>query len=202
MIVIVDYGMGNLRSILNKFERMDVEAKISADPGDIERADKLILPGVGAFDAAMQNLRQRNLIPVLEKKVLQEKTPILGICLGMQLFSRHSEEGNVEGLGWIDARTIRFQSNGNGLKVPHMGWNSITVNGGSHLLDGLGTGSRFYFVHSYHVCCDDPVDRLATTNYGIDFTSMVQHGNILGAQFHPERSHRYGAKLLENFVSW
>jgi len=202
VIVIVDYGMGNLRSILNKFERMDVEAKISADPGDIERADKLILPGVGAFDAAMQNLRQRNLIPVLEKKVLQEKTPILGICLGMQLFSRHSEEGNVDGLGWIDARTIRFQSNGNGLKVPHMGWNSITVNGGSHLLDGLETGSRFYFVHSYHVCCDDPADRLATTNYGIDFTSMVQHGNILGAQFHPERSHRYGAKLLENFVSW
>ena len=194
--------MGNLRSILNKFERMDVEAKISADPGDIERADKLVLPGVGAFDAAMHNIRQRNLIPVLEKKVLQDKTPIMGICLGMQLFSKHSEEGNVDGLGWIDARTKKFQINGNGLKVPHMGWNSILVSGGSPVLDGLQTGSRFYFVHSYHVCCNDPADQLATTNYGIDFTSMVQHGNILGVQFHPERSHRFGAKLLENFVSW
>lgn len=202
MIVIVDYGMGNLRSILNKFERMEVEAAISSRAEDIERADKLVLPGVGAFDAAMQNLRQRGLIPVLEKKVLREHTPIMGICLGMQLFSQHSEEGTVDGLGWIPARTKKFSFNGSGLRVPHMGWNSIAVDHGAPILDGLETGSRFYFVHSYHVCCDDPSDRLATTNYGIDFTSMVQHGNILGVQFHPERSHRYGAKLLENFVRW
>ncbi|CAJ37094.1 imidazole glycerol phosphate synthase subunit HisH [Methanocella arvoryzae] len=202
MIVIVDYGMGNLRSILNKFERMEVEAKISSDPAEIERADKLVLPGVGAFDAAMQNLRQRGLIPVLEKKVLREKTPIMGICLGMQLFTKHSEEGNVAGLGWIDARTVRFRLNGSGLRVPHMGWNSITVDRDWQAMNGLETGSRFYFVHSYHVCCNDPADRLATTNYGIDFTSMVQRDNILGVQFHPERSHRYGAQLLENFVRW
>ncbi|HMK46813.1 MAG TPA: imidazole glycerol phosphate synthase subunit HisH [Methanocella sp.] len=202
MIVIVDYGMGNLRSILNKFERMEVDAMISPRPEDLERADKLVLPGVGAFDAAMKNLRERNLLPVLERKVLRDRTPIMGICLGMQLLSRHSEEGDVDGLGWIDACTLRFRFNGNGLHVPHMGWNSVAMDQSAPIVEGLETGSRFYFVHSYHVCCNDPADRLATTNYGIDFTSMVQHDNILGVQFHPERSHRYGARLLENFVRW
>ena len=194
--------MGNLRSILNKFERMEVDAMISSKTEDIERADKLVLPGVGAFDAAMKNLRERNLIQVLERKVLHDRTPIMGICLGMQLLSRHSEEGNVDGLGWIDACTRRFHFNGNGLRVPHMGWNSVTMEQSVPVLEGLETGSRFYFVHSYHVCCNDPADRIATTNYGIDFTSVVKRDNILGVQFHPERSHRYGARLLENFVRW
>jgi glutamine amidotransferase len=202
MIVIVDYGMGNLRSIRNKIERLDASVIISSNLDDIERADRLILPGVGAFDAAMTNLKRLGIIPVLNKKVLADRTPILGICLGMQLFSKFSEEGNVEGLGWIDARTIRFNfgGNGHGLKVPHMGWNSIDVRKPSLYLDGIDLNANFYFVHSYHVRCNDPDDVLATTSYGIEFASMVQRDNIIGAQFHPEKSHFHGVRLLENFA--
>lgn len=202
MIVIVDYGMGNLRSIQNKIERLDENVIISSKIEDIERADRLILPGVGAFDAAMANLRQLGMIPVLDKKVLRDNVPTLGICLGMQLFSKFGEEGNVDGLGWIDARTVRFDfgGNGHGLKIPHMGWNSITVRKPSPVLDGIDLGANFYFVHSYHVRCNDPADVLATTNYGLDFASMVQHDNIIGAQFHPEKSHFHGVRLLENFA--
>lgn len=202
MIVIVDYGMGNLRSIQNKIERLDENVIISSKLEDIERADRLILPGVGAFDAAMANLQRLGMIPVLDKKVLRDHVPTLGICLGMQLFSKFGEEGNVDGLGWIDARTIRFDfgGNGHGLKIPHMGWNSITVRKPSPVLDGIDLNANFYFVHSYHVRCNDPADVLATTNYGLDFASMVQHDNIIGAQFHPEKSHFHGVHLLENFA--
>lgn len=202
MIVIVDYGMGNLRSIQNKIERLDASVIISSNLDDIERADRLILPGVGAFDAAMANLKRLGMIPVLDRKVLTDRTPILGICLGMQLFSRFSEEGNVEGLGWIDARTIRFDfgGNGHGLKIPHMGWNSVTVRKPSPVLDGIDLNANFYFVHSYHVRCNDATDVLTTTDYGLEFASMVQHENIVGAQFHPEKSHFHGVRLLENFA--
>jgi glutamine amidotransferase len=202
MIVIVDYGMGNLRSIQNKIERLDENVIISSRLEDIERADRLILPGVGAFDAAMGNLRRLGMIPVLDKKVLRDHVPTLGICLGMQLFSKFGEEGNVDGLGWIDARTVRFDfsGNGHGLKIPHMGWNSITVRKPSPVLDGIDLKANFYFVHSYHVRCNDAADVLATTNYGLEFASMVQHDNIIGAQFHPEKSHFHGVRLLENFA--
>ncbi|HEY3272420.1 MAG TPA: imidazole glycerol phosphate synthase subunit HisH [Methanocella sp.] len=202
MIVIVDYGMGNLRSIQNKIERLDKSVIISSSLDDIERADRLILPGVGAFDAAMANLKRLGMIPVLDRKVLRDHVPILGICLGMQLFSKFSEEGNAEGLGWIDARTVRFDfgGNGNGLKIPHMGWNSITVRKPSPVLDGIDLNANFYFVHSYHVRCNDAADVLATTEYGLEFASMVQRDNITGAQFHPEKSHFHGVHLLENFA--
>ena len=202
VIVIVDYGMGNLRSIQNKLERLDAGVLISSSLYDIERADRLILPGVGAFDAAMANLQRLGMIPVLHKKVVVDRTPILGICLGMQLFSRFSEEGNAEGLGWLDARTVRFDFNGNGhgLKVPHMGWDAIAVKKPSHIMEGIGADASFYFVHSYHVRCNDPGDVLATTSYGIEFASAVQRDNITGVQFHPEKSHHYGVRLLENFA--
>jgi glutamine amidotransferase len=180
-----------------------VEAKISAKISDIEQADKLILPGVGAFDAGMQNLEMRGLLPVLNRRVLEEKVPILGLCLGMQLFSRGSEEGQLPGLGWIDANTVKFNfDNGKThLKIPHMGWNSSRVLRPSPLwLEPPKEDPWFYFVHSYYVKCNQERNILATTTYGEDFTSMVIQDNIVGTQFHPEKSHRYGMELMKNFA--
>jgi glutamine amidotransferase len=203
MIVIVDYGMGNLQSIKHKFDRMDIPSVISSDPADNLTADKLILPGGGPFAAAMQNLYELGLVPILEKKVLEEKTPILGICLGMQLFSKRSEEGDADGLGWVDAETVRFDLRGidPGLKVPHMGWNTIHMVRQERILDNVEDNSRFYFVHSYHVKCNDPCDVLAMTSYGLDFTSMLRKDHIYGIQFHPEKSHNRGIRILKNFAS-
>jgi glutamine amidotransferase len=202
MIVIIDYGMGNLRSILNKLQRIDAEAIISSKVEDIVKAEKLILPGVGSFAAGMENLDKYNLIPILTKKVIEEKVPILGICLGMQLLTKRSEEGNAEGLGWIDAETKQFEFERNNikLKIPHMGWNSIDIRRDSTLLKNVPANSTFYFVHSYHVCCNGTNSVVATTNYGYDFTSVIQKENIFGTQFHPEKSHKNGIKLLKNFV--
>jgi glutamine amidotransferase len=202
MIVIVDYGMGNLRSILNKLQRMDAEAVISSKVEDIEKAEKLILPGVGSFATGMGNLDNYNIIPILTKKVIEDKTPILGICLGMQLLTRRSEEGNADGLGWIDAETKQFEFEGNNikLKIPHIGWNTIDIRRESALLKDIPTNSTFYFVHSYHVCCNGTNSVVATTNYGYDFTSVIQKENMFGVQFHPEKSHKSGVRLLKNFV--
>jgi glutamine amidotransferase len=202
MIVIVDYGMGNLRSILNKLQRVDAEVVISSKVEDIEKAEKLILPGVGSFAAGMENLEKYNLIPILTKKVLAEKVPILGICLGMQLFTIRSEEGNAEGLGWIDAETKQFEFERNNikLKIPHMGWNSIDIRRNSALLKDVPRNSTFYFVHSYHVCCNGTNSVVATTNYGYDFTSVIEKENVFGTQFHPEKSHKSGVRILKNFV--
>ena len=202
MIVIVDYGMGNLRSILNKLQRMDVKAIISSKVEDIEKAEKLILPGVGSFATGMDNLEKYDLIPILNKKVIKEKKPILGICLGMQLVTKRSEEGNADGLGWIDAETKKFDFGRKniGLKIPHMGWNSIDIRRDSLLLKDIFINSTFYFVHSYHVCCNGTNSIVATTNYGYDFTSVIQKENIFGTQFHPEKSHKNGIRLLKNFV--
>jgi len=196
-IVIVDYGLGNLMSLLYKFKKIGINAIISSNEKEIENAEKLILPGVGHFAKGIENLKNYNLIPVLNKKVLEEKTPILGICLGMQLLTKRSEEGNVEGLGWVDAETKRFDLNG--LKIPHMGWNTIEIKRGNILFKNIET-PRFYFVHSYHVCCEDENDILATTNYGYDFTSAIKKDNVYGVQFHPEKSHKNGIKLLKNFA--
>ncbi len=205
MIVIVDYGMGNLGSILNMLKKIgDPAAKISSDPKDIEQADKLILPGVGAFDTGMQRLREAGLISLLNEKVLKAKTPTLGICLGMQLITRGSEEGELPGLGWIDAETIRFRLDPKQsmMKVPHMGWNSIKIQREGVLFKNMYPDARFYFVHSYHVVCRNPDDVLATTDYGYDFVSALQRDHILGAQFHPEKSHKFGMKLYKNFVEF
>lgn len=203
MIIIVDYGMGNLGSILNMLKKIGAEARISSNPVEIGNADKLILPGVGSFDSGMKNLTEMNITPVLYEKVINRKTPFLGICLGMQLFTKKSEEGVLPGLGWIDAETKRFSFDSEQrLKIPHMGWNMITVKKESPLFKEMYLEPKYYFVHSYHVICNDPNDILTTTYYGYDFVSSVQRGNIFGVQFHPEKSHKYGMKLLNNFVDY
>ena len=202
MIVVVDYGMGNLGTVATKIKKMDPSVVISSNPEEISTADKIILPGVGSFKAGMENLRNRNLIDILDKKVVRDKTPILGICLGMQLFTKKSEEGFVDGLGWIDAETIRFRfhTTQKGLKIPHMGWNTITIKNHHPLLRDLGDQPRFYFVHSYHAQCKNPENVVAQTEYGYSFPSMITQENIVGVQFHPERSHKFGMKILKNFV--
>jgi len=202
MIVIVDYKMGNSGSILNMFKRIGVEAIISSNVSDIEGADKLILPGVGAFDNGIKNLKDSGLIPVLEKKVIKRKAPILGICLGMQLLTLRSEEGCLSGLGWVDAETVRFRFTENqaSLRIPHMGWNTVNLMRYNVLFENLhNKDARFYFAHSYNVRCNNEKDVLSTTHYGHDFVSSIQKGNIFGVQFHPEKSHRFGMQLLKNF---
>lgn len=198
MLLIVDYGLGNLVSVKNMFKKLGVEAVISDKIEDIENADKLILPGVGAFDNGMNLIKSKNLLPSLNKKVLLEKTPVLGICLGMQLLTKCSEEGKEKGLGWIDAETIKFAFTDKTLKIPHMGWNYIDVKRENKLI-GKMSHQRFYFVHSYYVKCSNDSDSIATCNYGHDFTCMVNHENIYGAQFHPEKSLKFGMELLSNF---
>ncbi len=205
MIVILDYGMGNLGSILNMLKRVGAPAaKISSAPADIESADKIILPGVGAFDTGMQRLRETGLIGLLNEKVVKAKTPTLGVCLGMQLITKVSEEGELPGLGWIDAETIRFRFDPHqtGLKVPHMGWNTVNIEREGTLFKGMQPSPRFYFVHSFHVVAHDPDDILGTTEYGYNFVSAFQHGHIMAAQFHPEKSHKFGMQVYRNFVEY
>ena len=204
MIVIVDYGVGNLASVRNMLKRIGVEALVSGDTAVIRSASKLILPGVGAFDVGMQNLAAKGFIELLRERVLDQGVPVLGICLGMQLLTRSSEEGSLPGLGWIDAHTKKITPEEGGvetLRVPHMGWNTVDiVNKACPLVQDLPVDSRFYFVHSYHVDCNDRRDVLGATTYGKPFTSMVWHGNIYGAQFHPEKSHKFGMAVLRNFA--
>jgi glutamine amidotransferase len=202
MIVVVDYGMGNLASIVNMIKRVGGQAMLSRGPEDIEQARKLILPGVGAFDNGMANLRERGYVELLTRKVVAERVPLLGICLGMQLLTQRSEEGVAPGLGWLDAETIRFKFDPGGpqLKVPHMGWNTITVTRPHPLFPEGEKERRYYFVHSYHVRCRDPANVLATTRYGLEFTSAVVKDNLMGTQFHPEKSLRYGMRLMQHFV--
>jgi glutamine amidotransferase len=202
MIAIIDYGMGNLGSIANMLRKVGAPNVISSDPEVIERADKLILPGVGAFDTGVKNLTDRKLIPLLNRQALQDKKPVLGVCLGMQLFARRSEEGQLPGLSWLDAEIIRFKFDEDNvdLKIPHMGWNTLQVCQTHPLLAELDAHARFYFVHSYHLACADTRNVLAQTNYGYDFPSVVMRENILGVQFHPEKSHRFGMNLLKNFA--
>ncbi len=205
MIVIVDYGMGNLGSIANMLKKVGArDIKISSSSTDIEQADKLILPGVGAFDTGMQRLRETGLIALLNEKVINGHTPTLGVCLGMQLMTKISEEGELPGLGWIDAETIRFRFDPkqNGLKIPHMGWNTVNISRQGTLFEGMYSDARFYFVHSFHVVAHSSEDVLATTEYGYEFASAVQQGHIMAAQFHPEKSHKFGMKLYRNFVEY
>ena len=202
MITIVDYGTGNLASIANMLKKISSGAVITSDAQEIARATKLILPGVGAFDTGMRNLTDLGLIEVLNRKVREERVPVLGICLGLQLFVSASEEGERPGLGWIDGTVLKFKpelSNGN-LKVPHMSWNHIDVVKESKLFADMHPDPRFYFVHSYHVQLDCNEDMLATTTYGYSFASAVEKENIAGVQFHPEKSHKFGMKLLKNFA--
>jgi len=202
MIVIVDYGMGNLRSVLNQFKRLKINAIVSSDPNEILKAEKLILPGVGHFANGMKNLKEYGLLDILNEKVITQKTPILGICLGMQLFSKYSEEGKTLGLGWLDAQTVRFNiSSAKRWKVPHIGWNTIKFNNNQPVLQNIKEDDLFYFVHSYHLVCDNIGDVLTTTIYDYEFISGIKKDNIIGFQFHPEKSQDCGSVLIENFVN-
>ena len=203
MIVIIDYqSAGNPNSIRNMLKHIGVDSTISNIAGDIEKADKLILPGIGAFDSGMDNLRDSGLISMLSHKVVEDKIPILGICLGMQLFTRISEEGSASGLGWIEADTIKFNFTEKIVgkyRVPHMGWNSATLVRNNALYNNL-LEPRFYFAHSYHISGINRENIVTTTIYGYEFVSSFAKENIIGVQFHPEKSHKYGMTLLKNFV--
>lgn len=202
MITIVDYGLGNLGSVVNMLKRIGVASQITEKPEVILDAEKILLPGVGAFDHAMNQINNRGLLPALNKKALEDKVPFLGICLGMQLLTKSSEEGILPGLGFIDAVTTKFKFEDKTLKIPHMGWNIIDLQNPSPLTKGMNEEEyRFYFVHSYYVTCADQKDSLARTPYGVNFDSIIQHGNVFGAQFHPEKSHRFGMKLFSNFAA-
>lgn len=200
-IVIVDYGTGNLSSVKRAMRGVPAETIISSQPVDIINADKIILPGVGHFGTAMSRLAELDLLDALNEVVLSKRRPVLGICLGMELMARSSEEGNAVGLGWLEAQTVRFDiPNDSRYKIPHMGWNQVRVRKASGLMEGIEEGSEFYFAHSYHLKLSDPSDLLTETTYATDFPSAIEKGNIFGVQFHPEKSHDAGVRLLKNFA--
>jgi glutamine amidotransferase len=201
IVVIIDYGMGNVNSIANMIKKVGGKSTITSDINQIGDAAKLILPGVGAFDNGMKNLKEMGLIPILNKKV-EEQAPILGICLGMQLLTKSSEEGQSPGLGWIDAETHRFnfEQNDSQLKIPHMGWNMVIPQDQVDLFRDFEDFPRFYFVHSYHVVCKNKKEVLGVTTHGYGFTCSVRKDNIFGTQFHPEKSHRFGMQLMKNYL--
>uniref|UniRef100_UPI004047FF1E imidazole glycerol phosphate synthase subunit HisH n=2 Tax=Roseivirga sp. TaxID=1964215 RepID=UPI004047FF1E len=202
MITIVDYGVGNLGSIQNMLRYLGYESQISDSKAQIEEAEKLILPGIGSFDFGMSQLAKRDMIDVLNYKILDQKKPVLGICLGVQLMTRGSEEGELDGLGWFQADTVRFEFSdlGEDFSIPHMGWNFINTHKDSALNEKMHDNSKFYFVHSYHLKADDPTDVLYVTRHGYDFAAALEKDNMVGCQFHPEKSHKYGMRLLDNFV--
>lgn len=204
MITIINYGAGNLLSVKNMLRKAGArEVLISNQIKDIESADKLILPGVGHFDYGMRKLHESGLIPALTKQVLEQKTPILGICLGAQLMTQSSEEGNSQGLGWIDGKTIAFDKSKlpANYKVPHMGWSEVTVNKTVDLFKDMPENPRFYFVHSYHLQMENPKDVWLSATYGYDFCAAYQHDNICACQFHPEKSHKFGLQIMKNFIA-
>lgn len=202
MLVIVDYGVGNLSSIQNMIKKGGNSSVISGDPEVVAKASKILLPGMGHFDNCMIKLKASGLLPVIEKKVFEERIPLLGICVGLQMFMQSSEEGQEPGLGWINGKTVRFDTSrmtDTTIKVPNMGWLDIQQAKKSPLFLGL-EDARFYFAHSYHVQLDNEADALVKATYGYTFTAGIELGNIIGVQFHPEKSHRFGMKLLKNFV--
>ena len=201
-VAIVDYGMCNLDSVRRAFEEVGARPFVTDEPGDLDSADRIVLPGVGAFPDAMHSLRARGLDDALAKQVWDEGAPFLGVCLGMQLMAGIGHEGQrSEGLGWIDACCVRFEPNETDRRVPHVGWNEVTPWVDSPLFAGIPPATDFYFVHSFHVACATTEQVLATTPYCDGFVSAVQHGQAFGVQFHPEKSQRFGLRLLENFLA-
>lgn len=201
MIAIIDYGVGNLASVQNMYRKIGIDSIISSDVSEIENASKILLPGMGHFDNCMQRFNASGLRGIVEKKVLEEKTPLLGICVGLQMLMRSSEEGTLPGLNWIEGRTVAFDKSRmpRHLKVPNMGWLDIALKKKSALTENL-QGARFYFAHSYHILTERREDELITAGYGYDFIAGVERENILGVQFHPEKSHRFGMQLFKNFA--
>ena len=204
MVTILDYGVGNIGSIANMLKKVGAESVITSDAQQVSIAEKIILCGIGSFDDGMNKLESMGLIEVLKKKVLEDRIPVMGVCLGMQLFTLGSEEGKKQGLGFVNAYSRRFDftglAEGQPLRIPHMGWNSVQPVKESRLAENLPPSSRFYFVHSFRVELENPTDELFRTNYGYPFTSAFEKDNIIGVQFHPEKSHKYGMQLYENFV--
>lgn len=197
MIKIVNYGLGNIDAFLNIYKRLGIEAQTANNRSDLIEADKIVLPGVGAFDYAMKRLNESGMRGTLDDMVLNKHVPVIGICVGMQMMAKRSEEGVAEGLGWFDAEVLKFKDDS--LLVPEMGWNSVEHNDNA-IFDGLTDHPRFYFLHSYYFKCNNADDVIGTSDYGITFASAVNKGNIYGIQFHPEKSHNNGVKLLENFA--
>ena len=200
MIAIINYGVGNIKSIQNMLKKIGANSIITNNQDEISAASHIILPGVGAFDYGMQQLQKSELMPLLDEKILTQKTPTLGICLGAQMLGNKSEEGNEKGLGWIDMDIVKFKFEDHNLKVPHMNWSEIIQQKESVLFNGMFDVPRFYFVHSYYMKPHEKEDALCTANYGGEFTAAVEKDNIYGVQFHPEKSHKFGMKLLENFA--
>jgi imidazole glycerol-phosphate synthase subunit HisH len=203
MVVVVDYGICNVRSVVKALELVGATVRVSSAPRDLEEAERIVLPGVGAFEHGMTNLAARGLIEPLTDQVLGKGKPFLGICLGMQLLARTSHEFGVhEGLGWLPATVKAFALEGEGLKVPHIGWTEVSLDRPSPLFAGVSKAPSFYFVHSYHMVCDTTDLVAASAEYGVRFTAAVQRDNIFATQFHPEKSQDDGLRLLENFLQW
>lgn len=200
MVHIIDYGAGNLGSILNMMKRVGSEAVLVSNPKNLVNATKIILPGVGHFDQGMKQLHNSGMVELLHEKVMAEKVPILGICLGAQMMCKGSEEGNLPGLSWFDAEVQKFIPMEN-LRVPHMGWNYVNQVKQNAIGENMSADPRFYFVHSYHMVSNNADDILFKTNYGYDFVSGLQHENKYACQFHPEKSHKFGIQMFENFVA-
>ena len=202
MITIINYGCGNIKAIQNVFHKLSIDSKVANHINDLKNAEKLILPGVGAYDFAMQKLFESGMIDQINELVLEKQIPVLGICVGMQLMANSSEEGILKGLGWINAEVKRFELEklSNLVNLPHMGWNDVVPTKKTPLFDCLEFGAKFYFLHSYYMKSNDINQNLATSDYGGEFVCAINRENVYGVQFHPEKSHQYGVKLLENFV--
>jgi len=201
IITIVDYGMGNIGSIVNIIKKAGGKSEISSDKDVILKSKKIILPGVGSFDSGMLKLQEYGLIDVLNKKVLEDRTPILGICLGMQLMTKKSDEGMLEGFSWVDAETIKFKSVNKKFRIPHMGWNNVFKNKNHDILNNINfSESRYYFVHSFYIKCKNPFEVLLSCDYIDIFDAAFQKDNIIGVQFHPEKSHKFGLEIIKNFI--
>ena len=203
MITLIDYGVGNIFAFQNVYKRLDIPTKIAKTQEDLVGAEKLILPGVGSFDYAMNQLNGSGMREKLDELVIQKKIPVIGICVGMQMMGNRSDEGSLDGLKWIDSEILKFDESliQQRTKLPHMGWNDVTPVSNHPLFSGLEKEAIFYFLHSFYFKCNNPTDSIAVSDYGISFTSAVNRDNIFGIQFHPEKSHQYGEKLLHNFAN-
>lgn len=203
MITIINYGVGNIRAFTNIYKKLNIPVKVAVSVDDLNDVSKLILPGVGAFDHAMEQLEQSGMRQRLDELVVQNKVPVVGICVGMQMLAHSSDEGKLSGLGWIDASVKKFDGSkiNYSTHLPHMGWNDVKPVKENDLLIGLEKEAKFYFLHSYYFHCNDVQDTIATTDYGIEFSCAVNKENIYGVQFHPEKSHQYGIQLLNNFAN-
>lgn len=204
MIGIIDYGVGNISAFRNIYKQLNIPVKTVSKESDLIDVQKIILPGVGHFDYAMTRFQDSGMVDKINQMVVQQNVPVVGICVGMQMMAKRSDEGNLPGLGWIDAEVKKFDSNlvvgQTQLPLPHMGWNDIKSERVTPILTGLENDAQFYFLHSYYFVCNDQKDKIATTNYGADFTCAANHNNVYGVQFHPEKSHKYGIQLLKNFA--